>query len=73
MRKTCFIGVGSVNSYIIKQCLARDIKEVVLIDKDTFKIDNAFRFAFPYKNKSKIECVQEFTKILRKTIKSRGI
>ena len=50
--RTCFIGVGSVNSYIIKQCLARDIKEVVLIDKDTFKIDNAFRFAFPYKNKS---------------------
>lgn len=70
--KTCFIGVGSVNSYIIKQCLARDIKEVVLIDKDTFKIDNAFRFAFPYKNKSKIECVQEFTKILRKTIKVEG-
>ena len=70
--RTCFIGVGSVNSYIIKQCLARDIKEVVLIDKDTFKIDNAFRFAFPYKNKSKIECVQEFIKILRKKIKVEG-
>ncbi len=70
--KTCFIGVGSVNSYIIKQYLARDIKEIVLIDKDTFKIDNAFRFAFPYKNKSKIECVQEFVKILRKTIKVEG-
>ena len=70
--KTCFIGVGSVNSYIIKQCLARDIKEIVLIDKDTFKIDNAFRFAFPYKNKSKIECVQEFIKILRKPIKVEG-
>ena len=70
--KTCFIGVGSVNSYIIKQCLARDIQEIVLIDKDTFKIDNAFRFAFPYKNKSKIECVQEFIKILRKTIKVEG-
>ena len=70
--RTCLIGVGSVNSYIIKQCLARDIKEVVLIDKDTFKIDNAFRFAFPYKNKSKIECVQEFIKILRKKIKVEG-
>lgn len=70
--RTCFIGVGSVNSYIIKQCLARDIKEVVLIDKDTFKIENAFRFAFPYKNKSKIECVQEFIKILRKKIKVEG-
>lgn len=70
--KTCFIGVGSVNSYIIKQCLARDIKEIVLIDKDTFKIDNAFRFAFPYKNKSKIECVQEFIKILKKPIKVQG-
>lgn len=67
--KTCFIGVGSVNSYIIKQFLARNIKEIVLIDKDTFKIDNAFRFAFPYKNKSKIECVQEFIKILNKPIK----
>ena len=70
--KTCFIGVGSVNSYVIKQCLARDVKEIVLIDKDTFKIDNAFRFAFPYKNKSKIECVQEFIKILRKTVKVEG-
>lgn len=70
--KTCFIGVGSVNSYIIKQCLARNIEEMVLIDKDTFKIDNAFRFAFPYMNKSKIECVKEFIKILQKPIKVEG-
>lgn len=70
--KVCFIGVGSVNSYIIKQCLARNVKEIVLIDKDTFKIDNAFRFAFPYKNKSKIECVKEFIKILGKSIKVEG-
>lgn len=70
--KTCFIGVGSVNSYIIKQSLARDIKEMVLIDNDSFKIDNAFRFAFPYKNKSKIECVQEFVKILKRPIKVQG-
>lgn len=70
--KTCFIGVGSVNSYIIKQSLTRDIKEMVLIDNDRFKIDNAFRFAFPYKNKSKIECVQEFIKILKRPIKVQG-
>lgn len=70
--KTCFIGVGSVNSYIIKQSLARDIKGIVLIDNDSFKIDNAFRFAFPYKNKSKIECVQEFIKILKRPIKVQG-
>ena len=70
--KTCFIGVGSVNSYIIKQSLTRDIKEIVLIDNDRFKIDNAFRFAFPYKNKSKIECVQEFIKILKRPIKVQG-
>ncbi len=70
--KTCFIGVGSVNSYIIKQYLARNINEIVLIDKDTFKIDNAFRFAFPYKNKTKIECVREFIKILQKPIKVEG-
>lgn len=62
--KICFIGVGSVNSYIIKQCLARNIEELVLIDNDIFKMDNAFRFAFPYKNKSKIDCVKEFSKIL---------
>lgn len=70
--KTCFIGVGSVNSYIIKHSLARDIKEMILIDNDRFKIDNAFRFAFPYKNKSKIECVQEFIKILKRPIKVQG-
>ena len=70
--KICFIGVGSVNSYIIKQCLARNITEMTLVDDDKFKIDNAFRFAFPYKSKSKIDCVKEFVKILNKPVSIDG-
>ncbi len=70
--KIGFIGIGSVNSYIIKQYLARNVKEIVLIDNDKFKIDNVFRFAFPYKNKTKIECVKEYVKILQKPVKIEG-
>lgn len=61
---TAFIGVGSVNSYIIKYCLANGLNEVVLIDHDKFAKDNAFRFAFPYKGKKKIYAVNEFCKNL---------
>lgn len=71
--KVCFIGVGSVNSYVIKQYLALNVKDIVLIDNDMFKIDNAFRFAFPYRNKSKVECVKEFIKILEKPVNVQSI
>lgn len=63
-KKTAFIGVGSVNSYIIKYCLANGVNDIVLIDHDKFTIDNAFRFAFPYKGKKKIFAVKEFCKNL---------
>lgn len=62
--KTLFIGVGSVNSYIIKYCLAHGINDIVLVDHDKFTIDNAFRFAFPYKGRKKIYAVKEFCKNL---------
>lgn len=64
--KTAFIGVGSVNSYIIKYCLANGLKDVVLIDHDKYTVDNTFRFAFPYKGKKKIYAVKEFCRNLDK-------
>ena len=64
--KTAFIGVGSVNSYIIKYGLANGLNDVVLIDHDKYTIDNAFRFAFPYKGKKKIYAVKEFCRNLDK-------
>lgn len=63
--KTMFIGVGSVNSYIIKYCLANGLKEIVLVDYDKYTVDNAFRFAFPYKGNRKIYAVKEFCKNLK--------
>ena len=62
--KTAFIGVGSVNSYIIKYGLANGLNDVVLIDHDKYTVDNAFRFAFPYKGKKKTYAVKEFCKNL---------
>lgn len=64
--RTAFIGVGSVNSYIIKYCLANGLNDVVLIDHDKYTVDNAFRFAFPYKGKKKIYAVKEFCRNLDK-------
>lgn len=62
--KTAFIGVGSVNSYIIKYCLANGVNDLVLVDHDKFTEDNAFRFAFPYKGKKKGYAVKEFCRNL---------
>ena len=62
--KTAFIGVGSVNSYIIKYGLANGLNDIVLIDHDKYTVDNAFRFAFPYKGKKKIYAAKEFCKNL---------
>lgn len=64
--KTAFIGVGSVNSYIIKYGLANGLNDVVLIDHDKYTVDNSFRFAFPYRRKKKIYAVKEFCRNLDK-------
>lgn len=58
--KSCFIGIGSVNSYMIKTCLMYGMTKLTIIDNDKFEVGNAYRFAFPYKNKSKIDCVSKF-------------
>ena len=62
--KTAFIGVGSVNSYIIKYGLANGLDDVVLIERDRYTVDSAVRFAFPYKGKKKTYAVKEFCKNL---------
>lgn len=64
--KTIFIGVGSVNSYIIKYLLANGLNDIVFVDHDKFKAENAFRYAFPYKGKKKIYAVKEFCRNLDK-------
>lgn len=64
--KTAFIGVGSVNSYIIKYGLANGLNDIVLIDHDKYTVDNSFRFAFPYRGKKKIYAVKEFCRNLDK-------
>ncbi len=61
-QKTAFIGVGSVNSYIIKTLASKGLTEYILIDFDTVKIDNMFRFAFPFKDISKIDSAHLFLK-----------
>jgi tRNA A37 threonylcarbamoyladenosine dehydratase len=71
-KKVVFIGVGSVNSYIIKNLLSKELNKIVLIDDGMFTVDNVFRFAFPYKNKYKIDAVKEFCKILNKDILIQG-
>lgn len=70
--KYCFIGVGSINSYMIKICLERGLKYLVVIDDDKFETGNIFRFAFPFKYKSKIECVSKYCKILDESIMVKG-
>ncbi len=57
-----FIGVGSVNSYIIKYLFSKGLKDITLIDNDTVRVDNMFRFAFPYIDNKKIDAVEQFAK-----------
>lgn len=58
--KIAFIGVGSVNSYIIKQLAGRGLNDVVLIDDDTIEVDNMYRHAFPYISKKKVDAAEYF-------------
>ncbi len=58
--KTAFIGVGSVNSYVIKKLSSQGMRNMVLIDDDIVTVDNLFRFAFPFLSLSKIGAVEKF-------------
>lgn len=68
-RSSVFIGVGSVNSYIIKSLIAHEAKKLVVIDDAKVETGNAFRFAFPFKNVAKVEAVRIFASLVDKDIK----
>lgn len=61
--KSAFIGVGSVNSYVIKALFSRGMNNIILIDDDSVKVDNMYRFAFPYHGKKKVDAVEHFLKV----------
>lgn len=60
--KSAFIGVGSVNSYVIKAMFSKGMNNIILIDDDRVTVDNMFRFAFPYPGKMKVDAVEYFLK-----------
>lgn len=59
-KNIAFIGVGSVNSYILKKLASEGANKFILVDDDIVKVDNLFRFAFPYPSKKKIDAASFF-------------
>lgn len=64
-----FIGVGSVNSYVIKELLSKGLEELVLIDDDRVEVGNMFRYAFPYIGLKKINAAKKYADIVNSTSK----
>lgn len=58
------IGVGSVNSYVIKEVLSQGVNQFVLIDNDIVEQGNLMRYAFPYIGKYKVNAAKKFIKSL---------
>jgi len=67
-RKSCFIGIGSVNSYLIKKLVAHGLSSLVVIDDQKVESGNSFRFAFPYKGMYKVNCVKRFASLVSSDI-----
>lgn len=63
-----FIGVGSVNSYIIKFLMAKGHTNFILIDDDTVEVGNLLRFAFPLVGIKKVDAVEFYSGMLDKRI-----
>lgn len=59
-KNVLFIGVGSVNSYIIKQMISEKPAKIDLVDPSSFKQSNALRHAFYKKNGKKAISTQKF-------------
>lgn len=59
-KKILFIGVGSVNSYIIKQIIAEKPATIYLVDPSKFKQSNALRHAFYKKDEKKVISTKKF-------------
>ncbi len=57
-----FIGMGSVNSYILKNILIEKPKYIELFDNDKFKLANIFRHAFYIPKEFKVIAVEKFMK-----------
>jgi hypothetical protein len=63
-----FVGVGSVNSYIIKRSLSLGVTDIHIIDFDKVEIGNMFRFAFPYLGLYKVDAVDLFSSLFNKRV-----
>lgn len=61
-KKILFVGMGSVNSYILKNILLEKPKYIEIFDPKKFKMTNMFRHAFYSESKYKVEAVKEFMK-----------
>lgn len=62
--KTVFIGLGAVNSYVLKKVFSMGVKDFVLIDDDKVEVGNLFRYAFPYNNSYKIDAASRFMELV---------
>ncbi len=59
-RKIGFIGLGSVNSFIMKNEISKGTKKFVLVDKQKIEKGNLLRYAFPYRYMYKVIAGRKF-------------
>lgn len=55
-----FIGMGSVNSYILKMLASKGLKKITMVDNDIVETGNLFRYAFPYIGVPKVDAAESF-------------
>lgn len=67
------IGVGSVNSYIIKKLVAYGHNSFVLVDNDKVEVGNLLRYAFPYLHQNKVQATKKFIKEVCRNSKVEAI
>lgn len=71
--KTIFIGMGSVNSYVLKTMFSMGIADITIIDDDKIETGNLFRHAFPYRGMYKIDAAERFLQFIDQRIRVKKI
>jgi len=61
-----FIGVGSVNSYIIKELVSQGVNKFSFADNDIVEQGNMMRFAFPIIGDYKVDAARKFVNSVTK-------
>lgn len=67
--KTAFIGLGAVNSYVLKKIFSMGVTDFILIDDDKVEVGNLFRYAFPYNGSYKIDAASRFMELVDSKVK----